>query len=203
MKIAPYGWMSWALAAAWVGVASPALAADPFHDLSEDEQRRADHGEIIVHLEKTDNPLKRFLVVGQVDAPASRVYAAYTDFDHYSEIFGHKSCSIKRHEGNVLWVTAIMALPWPFGDRWVTNETHLAPEDLSFTYRRTEGNIPEYVGEVSVVPRGTARCQVYYMAKVDPGIPFLPRWVLERVQEANFPDAIRDVRSFLLRQAAN
>lgn len=186
----------------WLVAAPAAFALDPFRQLSDEEQRRVDQGEIIVHLEATDAPLRRFLVVGQIDAPAARVYQIYTDFDHHRDIFGHRACAIKKREGNHLTVYAQLEMPWIFGDRWVMNETRMFPEDLSFTYRRLEGSIQEYVGTLDIVPKGPARCQVVYTAKVDMGIPFMPRWFVERVQEVQMPSAIFLVRQHLSRQAA-
>ncbi|MBO9541310.1 SRPBCC family protein [bacterium] len=180
-------------------VASPVRADDDdaFGALSEKEQARIDRGEIVVQVEKTTNALKHFRAVGQIKAPASKVYAAFTDYARYPEIFKLKETQILSRKGNVLNVRAVLGLPWPIGDRWVTNATTLSPETLSFSYRRVEGTVLEYEGTIEVVPKGPKLSQVYYAAKGDPGIPLLPTWLLNRFQESLLPDSIQRVRDFL------
>lgn len=175
----------------------PAWAGGDFDALSADEQARVDQGEIVVHAEHTRHPLKRLLVVGQIQASAAAVYHAYTDYEHYAQIFGLKSSKVLQRDGNTLDVNVTMDFPWPIGERWVTNETDLQPDRYAFTYHRIDGSIKEYVGEIKVVPLGEHRCQVYYTAKVDPGIAFLPYWLIDRLSATAFPDSIRDVRLYL------
>ncbi|HEY9899864.1 MAG TPA: SRPBCC family protein [Pantanalinema sp.] len=179
-------------------VAQPARAEeDPFGTISDKEQAQIDRGDIIIQVEKTSNALKHFRAVGQVKAPAARVFAAFTDYDRYPEIFKLKETQILSRKGNVLNVRAVLGLPWPIGDRWVTNATALSPETLSFSYHRIEGTILEYDGTIEVVPKGPKLCQVYYAAKGDPGIPLMPAWLLNRFQESLLPDSIRRVREHL------
>lgn len=183
-------------AAAFVA-AQPARAEDPFGEISDKEQAKIDRGDIVVQVEKTDAALKHFRAVGQIKAPAAKVFAAFTDYEHYPEIFKLKETQILSRKGNVLNVRATLGMPWPIGDRWVTNATTLAPETLSFSYHRIEGTILEYDGTIEVVPKGPKLCQVYYAAKGDPGIPLIPAWLLNRFQESLLPDSIRRVRDYL------
>jgi uncharacterized membrane protein len=178
-------------------VAQAARAEEPFGEISDAEQAQIDRGEIIVQVEKTDAALKHFRAVGQIKAPAAKVYAAFTDYEHYPEIFKLKEAQILSRKGNTLNVRAVLGLPWPIGDRWVTNATALSPETLSFSYHRIEGTVLEYDGTIEVVPKGPKLCQVYYVAKGDPGIPLLPAWLLNRFQSSLLPDSVRRVRDYL------
>lgn len=180
--------------------ASPARAEAYFGDLSADEQAKVDRGDIIVKVEKTDAPLKHFLVVGRFEASAADVFRVFTDYDNYSAIFNIKDTKVLSRVGNVLNIRAAFQLPWPIGEKWLINETRLQPERYSFVYKRTEGNILEYAGSLKILPKGPQACEAYYVAKTDPGIPGLPSWLLNRFQESMLPSSIQCVRDQLKRQ---
>ncbi len=179
---------------------SPAHAAPTFDALSAEEAARVERGEIVVNVENSGSDVKHFRVVGQVNASARRTFAAFTDFARYDQIFYVKDSRILRNEGNVLHVRATIQVPWPIGDKWVVNETRVEPDDLSFSFNRVDGSILSYSGFVKAVPKGPDRCHVYYVAKADPGIPFLPAWLLNQFQASMLPDTIKHVRAYLKRQ---
>ncbi len=174
-----------------------ASAAPAFDSLTPEEEIRVAQGEAIVHVEKTNLPLKHFLVVGQFNAPIRQVYRIFTDFEHYAEIFKLKDSRVVKRNGDTVQVRASMLTTWPIGDKWVTNETYLSPEDYFFSFHRIEGNIPQYDGSVKLIPKGPNACQVFYVAQVDPGIPFLPVWLLNQFQASMLPNTIRNVRDYL------
>lgn len=184
--------------------ASLPLAAAParpaFDSLSEEELARVERGEIVVNVSKSSSAVKHFRVVGQINASAKRAYDVFIDFPSYAEIFHIKESRVVRQDGNVLHVRATIEAPWPFGDRWVINETRLEPSDYGFTFQRVEGSITEYNGHVRIVPKGPERSHVYYVAKADPGIPFLPAWLLNHFQASMLPDTIKHVREYLKRK---
>lgn len=188
------------LAAAALAVApGTARAEAQFANLTDEDQARIDRGEIVVRIERTNSPLKSFMCVGLIEAPAAKVYKAYTDFDRYAEIFNVRDTRIVRKDEATFNIRAVLSVPWPVGERWVANETRLAPDDYSFVYRRAEGSIVEYTGSLKVVSRGADSSQVYYVAKVDPGIPLMPTWLLNRFQESMLPSSIQCVRDYLKR----
>lgn len=180
----------------WGGAAQ---AEDTFGSLTDEDQARIDRGEIVVRVERTSNPLKSFMAVGLVEASATKVFKAYTDFERYPEIFNVKDSKVTRKDDFTYNVRAILMVPWPIGERWVTNETRLASSAYSFVYKRAEGSILEYTGSLKVVPKGPNLSQVYYVAKVDPGIPLMPTWLLNRFQEGMLPSSIQAVRDYLKR----
>lgn len=193
-------WLVLVSAAALSGTLAtgPARAEAQFGSLTDEDQARIDKGEIVVRVERTTSPLKSFMCVGLIEAPASRVYKAYTDFERYPEIFNLKEAKVVRTDEAIFNIRAILSVPWPVGERWVTNETRLDPAAYSFVYRRAEGSITEYTGSLKVVSRGSSS-QVYYVAKVDPGIPLMPAWLLNRFQESMLPSSIQCVRDYLKR----
>lgn len=182
-----------------LSAAAPARAAAFFDRLSPDEQARVDKGEILVKVEKTDAPLKHFLVVGRIEASAAEAFRVFTDYDNYSTIFNIKDTKVLHREGNVLNIRAAFQLPWPIGEKWLVNETRLQPERYAFVYKRTDGNIAEYAGSLRIVPKGPRVCEAYYVAKTDPGIAMLPTWLLNRFQETMLPSSIQSVREQLKR----
>lgn len=182
-------------------VAKPSVAGaeEAFGPLSAQEQDRVDRGEIVVQMDKTSDAVKTFRAVGHVKASAQRVYDVFTDYDNYAGIFALKEARVLSRHGSRLMVRAVLGLPWPVGDRWVTNETDLSPESHSFSYQRREGTILRYEGTLKVVPRGPALSQVFYTAKGDPGIPLMPAWLLNQFQAKLLPDSIQRVRDHLAR----
>lgn len=178
---------------------APAHARPAFDALTAEETARVERGDIVVNVENAGGAVKHFRVVGMVNASAQRTYEAFTNFAKYDEIFHVKDSRILKTDGNVLHVRATISVPWPIGDRWVTNETRLEPESLSFSFNRIDGTIVSYSGHVRAIPKGPDRCHVYYVAKADPGIPFLPAWLLNQFQASMLPDTITHVRSYLKR----
>lgn len=184
---------------ALLALAAPAEAAEEFGPLSSQEQERVDRGDILVQVDRTSEALKSFRAVGQIRASAQRVYEVFTDYEHYASIFQLKEAKILSRSGTRLMVRAVLGLPWPVGDRWVTNETLLAPDHLSFAYQRREGTILRYEGTLKVVPKGPSLSQVFYTAKGDPGIPLMPTWLLNQFQARLLPDSIQRVRDYVAR----
>lgn len=178
---------------------APAHARPSFDALTPEELARVERGEVVVNMENAGGDVKHFRVVGLVHAPAKRAYEVFTNFAKYDEIFYVKDPKIVKAEGNVLHVKATVSVPWPIGDRWVLNQTILDPEDLSFTFNRVEGTILAYSGYVKAVPKGPEKCHVYYVAKADPGIPFVPAWLVNQFQARMLPDTIKHVRDYLKR----
>lgn len=177
---------------AWAAPASEAIYA-----LSADEEQRLQKGEIIVHVEQTKEPIKRTLVVGLIAAPPEEVYPIYTDFASYPELFkSARSSEVIKREGNVLTCKVVIDFPWPLGMRWVTNHTALDPGSTSFTFKKFEGSVKVYEGELKILPEAKSRSRVVYMAKVDPDLP-VPAWLVNRVQAHYFPMVIQRVREKL------
>lgn len=172
-------------------------AEESFGPLTRAEQARIDQGDIVVQVDRTADDLRSFRAVGRIKAPAERVYAAFTDFEHYATIFQIKEARVVNRQGNRLWVRAVLTLPWPFGDRWVVNETVLAPEERSFSYQRLQGTILRYEGTLRVLSVGPSLSQVYYAAKGDPGLPLVPDWLLNFFQSRLLPSSIQRVRDHL------
>jgi ribosome-associated toxin RatA of RatAB toxin-antitoxin module len=165
--------------------------------ISADEERRIQKGDIIVHVEETDEPIKRTLVTGLIDAPPDVVYPIYADFESYPELFKTaKSSDILKREGNVLTCKVVMDFPWPLGSRWVTNHTTMDPENTSFTFKKFDGSVRIYEGSLKILPEGNGRSRVVYAAKVDPALP-VPAWLVNMISANYFPMAIERVREKL------
>jgi|GEM_PF-2174134 len=168
--------------------------------LAPEEIRMVENGQIAVRMVDATGTLRQTLVVGTVQAPAQVVYEVFADFDRYAEIFDLKSSRIVESRGNLRMVRCVIPMPWPVGDCWVVNETHLAPETTSLWFEMKEGSIRAYNGAIRIVPRSAAACDVYYAARIDPGIPFLPDWFLQIIQNAKLPDTITAIRRAVARR---
>ncbi|MEB3299617.1 MAG: SRPBCC family protein [Candidatus Sericytochromatia bacterium] len=170
--------------------------------LSAAEKSRLEAGEVLVQVERADVPIKRFQVVGDIEAPVAEVWAAYTDFDKYESIFDITRCRVDRREGQTVYVYSYLALIWPIGPRWVMNETRLDPESWRFTYNRVQGTFKKYEGEVQLSELGPRRTRVRYAARIDPDFPAIPTFLFDWVQYRQFPTAITHVRDWLRRKGA-
>lgn len=179
-----------------------APSGDAITRISADEERRIQKGEIIVHVEETDEAIKRTMVTGLIDAPPEVVYPIYTDFESYPELFkSARSSEILKREGNVLTCKVVMDFPWPLGSRWVSNYTYLDPENTSFTFKKFDGTVRLYEGALKVLPESNGRSRVVYTAKVDPALP-VPAWLVNLISANYFPMAIQRVRDKIEKTSA-
>ncbi|MBM3258813.1 MAG: SRPBCC family protein [Candidatus Sericytochromatia bacterium] len=168
--------------------------------LSAGEKARLEAGEVLVQVERADAPVKRFQVVGDIESPVAEVWAAYTDFDHYEQIFDITKCRVERRDGPTLQVYSYLALVWPIGPRWVINETRLEQDVWRFTYNRVQGTFRKYEGELQLTELGPRRTRVRFAARIDPDFPAVPIFLLDWVQYRQFPTAITHVREWLRRK---
>lgn len=141
--------------------------------------------------------IKRFQVVGVIDAPILKVWQAYTDFGQYDRIFQITGSQVRRQQGNTVYGWFYLALMWPMGPRWTVNETILEPEKWSFTYRRVEGTFKAYDGDLALLALGSNRTRARYSAKIDPDADYLPTWFLDWVQTQMLPTSITRVRDWV------
>lgn len=170
--------------------------------LSADEERRLQKGEIVVRVEDTGEPIKKTLVTGLIAAPPEVVYPIYSDFGSYTELFkSTRSSEVIKRDGDLLTCKVVIDFPWPLGTRWVTNHTTMDPETTSFTFRKFEGTVRVYEGALKILPEGKSKSRVIYTAKVDPDLP-LPAWLINVVQAHYFPMAIQRVRDKVAKSAA-
>ncbi len=178
-----------------------AAAATPPPDLlrtlTGDEEGRVGRGGVVVQMERGPERVKRFQVVGNVEAPIDRVWQVYTDFARYSEIFQITGSQVRRQQGNTVYGWFYLALFWPIGPRWTLNETVLEPERHAFTYHRVEGTFKQYEGDLELAALSPQRTRVRYSAKIDPDAPMIPTWVLDYVQGTMLPTTITRVREWI------
>jgi hypothetical protein len=168
--------------------------------LDDEEVRRVAAGQITVRLVPNGGTQRQTLVVGTVQAPAQEVFRVFSDLEHYAETFNLRSSHVTESQGQRHMVRCVLEMPWPVGDQWVMNETHLSPETLSLWFKMREGSIRAYGGTVRIVPRSAGSSDVYYAAHIDPGIPFLPDWFIELIQNYKLPDTIAAVRRAVRRR---
>lgn len=188
-------WLAFSLISLFVPLnAWAAPDPDAIYRISPDEERRIQRGEIIVRVEQTDEPIKRTLVAGLIDAPPEVVYPIYTDFESYPELFkAARSSEIVKREGNVWTCRVVMDFPWPLGSRWVTNFTYMDPAKTAFTFKKFEGTVKIYEGSLEVIPEPNGRSRVIYAAKVDPDLP-VPAWLVNFISANYFPMTVQRVR---------
>lgn len=178
-------------------LAAASAISDPIWSLSVTEARWVDEGKVVVHVERGNQRVKRFQVVGTVDAPIDEVWEAYTDFANYKRIFQISDSAVRKVEGKLVYGYFFLDLVWPIGPRWTVNATFLDREHYKFSYHRVEGTMKQYDGDLALEAIGPRLTRVKYAARVDPDFPGLPGWILDWVQFQQFPSAITRVREWL------
>jgi hypothetical protein len=184
-----------ALTVALAGAA--AGSADLWRSLTPEDEAKVGKGQVVVQVERKAEGVKRFQVVGLVNAPISRVWDVYTDFGKYNEIFKITGSAVRKREGNIVYGWFYLALMWPTGPRWTVNETVLDPATYTFTYRRVEGTFKHYDGDLELSELAPRKTRVRYSARIDPDAPYLPIWFLDFVQFQMLPTAITRVRDYI------
>ena len=169
----------------------PAWAETP------DQARRIANGEVVTWVEDSGQALKTCVAIGLIDAPPDKVYRAMTDYPNYTRVFHIlHSVTVLKNDGSDVTCRFTMQPPWPFTERYMTSRNHLDPSRRTLSYRRLDGNIKVYEGQMSAAPWGTNRTKFTYRTRIDPGIPLLPAWAITWGTRTSLPGVVRDVGNY-------
>lgn len=174
-----------------------ALPAGVELNVSAKDVKAIDRGEIVVLLRDTsESMLKDVLCVGYVNAPADRVWDCIEDYPNYPKMFPRLLKSETRGRlGNIELHYTLVDYPWPFGPHWTLNRVVEADNRRKMTWKRQEGTIKEVAGSWELFPDGD-KTLVVYSTRIDPGVPFLPAWVIDWGSKQIAPQIIEAVRKY-------
>lgn len=128
-----------------------------------------------------------------VHAPASVVWSVVTDYDFYPKIFDRMEKSETwRKEGDWEDHYTVVRYPWPYGPRWVVNTIHHDKDTWTARFRRLEGSIREVEGIWELREKGKDT-YLRYGVRIDPGLPFLPKWVILWGTRTAVPEILKSV----------
>ena len=195
--MARYAW-AWVLGAVlWGGPAGPALAVPACDEALTASQRAAlDRGEVVTSLRDTGSAtMKDILAIGVIDAPCQAVWHTITDYPAYARIFPDiLKSEVRRQAGNELDQYTEVRYPWPLPSKWSLTRIEHDPSHHALHFHRIDGTVKEAVGSWHLYPDGDKTLAVYAV-RFDPGIPFVPHWVIEWGARQELPAIIHAVRS--------
>ncbi|MBU6428155.1 MAG: SRPBCC family protein [Cyanobacteria bacterium REEB65] len=164
--------------------------------------QQLDAGQVITQVEPGNEPLHHVWCQGIVNAPPSRVWDVLTDFADYDHIYtGIKRSEIRGRTGNTLFGYFLLEFPWPLPERWTLNETRLHPGHLAFDWDRVDGTVKRYEGSLELYPWENNKTRMVFRALMDPGLNFVPGWLVDYVASTTLPGIIQGARDYLARTA--
>lgn len=187
---------------AYFALAAFFLGCRPVHalpfSLTTAQQQQVERGEIVIRFEVGPDDLKNVTSIGRIDSPAQDVYLLMTDFGNFPRIYSAIAAAQVESQTPTtalaqFWVNA----PWPISSRTVLVESTLDPKRHTLTWHRVGGSIQRYEGTLTITPEGKDRCTLYYSAKLDPGVAFMPFWLFNWGQEKVLPTIVKAIRDTL------
>ena len=164
--------------------------------LSSPEVQALRDGKVLTHLEPGNTPVHEAYAEGIVDAPPTKVWALLTDFDHYDRIYtGIEQSAVRSRSGNTIMGYFLLDFPWPLPKRWTLNATYLEPARMRFTWRRVGGTVKDYEGSLKLYPWGDHETRMVFRALMDPGLAFVPGWLIDYVSLNTLPAIVQGVRA--------
>ena len=183
------------LSTLFVLIATPALARTTIMKLSASDRQAIERGKLVVRLRssKTSN-LKDVLIAGRIDAPLQVVWNIITDYPDYPKLWPRilKSETLDQH-GLTLEHKTVLDYPWPLPHAWVISQVEQSPDERSVHWHRIAGSLKKFDGSWHLSPDGTGTL-VIYSSLVDPGIPFIPPWIIDWANAQVAPDVIKAIR---------
>lgn len=180
--------------------AAPALSQTDLAKLSPDEENQVKAGAVVVHMAPGPSRIKRFCIVGNIDAPADVVYQVYSDFDHQKDVFSaYSQATVLARHDNIVDSRLAIDFPWPLGQRWMVNEATTHADERVITSKRLQGNFSAWEDYLKILPVSARQSRVVYEGLVDPNLP-LPAWLLNFIQGQTAPTTITDVRDYIARK---
>lgn len=142
--------------------------------------------------------LKDVVIAERLDASAEAVWGVVTDYLGYPQLYPQIVESTVSHlDGAVLHHRTVAAPPWPLPRVWVNSRVEHSADHRYVHWERLEGSLREFEGSWQLIPEGQGTVLVY-SSRVDPGVPFVPPWLIEWGNAQLAPQVIGNVRRAIL-----
>lgn len=129
-----------------------------------------------------------------VHAPVESVWNVIVDYDFYPRLFDRMEQSeTTLKKGDWEHHYTVVQYPWPWGKRWVLNTIHHDTGRWITRFKRLEGSIKEVEGRWELRPHGKGATVLRYGVRMDPGLEFIPRWVVPWATSIVVPDILKSV----------
>ncbi|MBM3259805.1 MAG: SRPBCC family protein [Candidatus Sericytochromatia bacterium] len=149
---------------------------------------------IVVRIRDTDRDSMK-IVQGQINAPVppSVMWSVITDYEAYPQIFDrYRKMEILEKSGT--WELHRSEVDYPiFGSRWVANVLHHEKPSWRIRFQRADGTIKQVEGVWALKETAPGRTTMRYAVRLDPGLPFVPSWVVTWGTQTMMPSILRSV----------
>ena len=183
------------LAAAMQAPFDPDLVDDFFP-----EAQKAGEG-LVVKVKDTERDSMK-IVQGQINiqAPPKLVWDVITSYESYPELFDrYKRMDILEKKGD--WELHRSEVDYPvFGSRYVVNVLLHERPQWRIQFHRAEGTIKHVEGVWQLRQTAPGRTVMLYSVRLDPGLPFVPSWVVTWGTQTMMPSILRSVAKEALKR---
>lgn len=171
--------------------------------LDQDETTRLVDGDVLTALiEVENNPVKKGVAVGIVDAPPAKVFATIGDYPNFKDFMPYvDKTTVDEKDGNTTTVSYVLKFPMGLGGRnyqlkLTDGKAAIDGVDVytcEWVYTG-KGNITDTTGTWQVAPWGDgSKSFVRYTVFTDPGGSF-PNWIKNKAASMALPSVIKAVR---------
>ncbi|MBM3268717.1 MAG: hypothetical protein FJZ01_13830 [Candidatus Sericytochromatia bacterium] len=158
-----------------------------------DERRAESQGAVTVRIRDTAKATMKVVQSETVvEAPVTVVWDVLCDLAAYPRLFDRMAASEATLEKES-WghhYTEVQ-YPWPWGKRWVLNVIHNDRPQMVSRFKRLEGTIRDLEGRFELRPLPDSRTVLRYGVRMDPGLTFVPTWLVPWAASALVPDILR------------
>ncbi|MBI6546665.1 MAG: hypothetical protein HY692_07710 [Cyanobacteria bacterium NC_groundwater_1444_Ag_S-0.65um_54_12] len=160
------------------------------------ERRAQEKGTATVRIHDTRSTTSK-VVQGEllVRAPVRVVWGVVTDYSYYPRLFSRMLRSeVRQQAGDWEEHYSLVQYPWPYGPRWVLTTIHHDNEQQTVRFRRLDGTIRELEG-IWQMREHQLGARLQYAVRLDPGLPFIPSWIITWGTSFMLPDILRSVKT--------
>jgi hypothetical protein len=159
------------------------------------ERRAQERGKVTVRIRDTSTAtMKVVQSEGFVRAPARAVWNVILDYDAYPKLFHQMELSeTVLKSGDWEHHYTVVRYPWPWGKRWTLNTIQHDTTRGIARFKRLEGSIKEVEGTWEVRELGASTALLRYGVRMDPGLEFIPTWVIPWATSIVVPDILMAV----------
>ncbi|MEB3205446.1 MAG: SRPBCC family protein [Candidatus Sericytochromatia bacterium] len=169
-------------------------------ELTYEELRRLEDGEVLTRWEDVQAPNRMVASAGLLPATARDAWALATDFRNYDRIYtGISEARIVSEAPREVVGTYVLKLPWPLPQRWVTTRAVLDAERRVCSWQKESGTVKTYDGRLQMLPWSGRRSVMLYSARIDPDFAFMPTWFWDWAQATALPSVVTGLRDTLTR----
>ncbi|MBM3276107.1 MAG: SRPBCC family protein [Candidatus Sericytochromatia bacterium] len=163
---------------------------------SKAERQDEARGTVTVRIRDTFRPTMKVIQSETVvAAPVDVMWEVLCDLDAYPRMFDRMARSeTTLNAGEWGHNYNEVQYPWPWGKRWVLNVIHNDRPRLVSRFKRLEGTIRELEGRFEVRPAPGGGALLRYGVRMDPGLDFVPAWLLSWATSILVPEILRDFR---------